>query len=396
MAAWLAERGHEVHVIAAPPYYPAWRIRADYRGRVFQTEHPTPGLTVYRTPLYVPKKPSGLKRMLHLFSFMLGSIPRMLQQIFWRPDVVWTVEPTFFGAPLALLIARATGAGAWLHVQDYEIDAAFDLGLLPAEGPAHAVALGLERYFTRAFDRVSSISPMMVARAEQKGVSLRRAILFPNWVDTEAIQPESDGERNAFREELGLAGKIILLYSGNMGNKQGLESLAPLAASFSEEVSVHFLFCGDGAFRPQLEALVAGLHNVTLLPLQPVERLNALLNAADIHLLPQRAGAADLVMPSKLTGMLSSGRPVLATADRGTMLAEVISGEAEGGALGLTVAPGDAGTLYEAAKRLIGSPELRRTQGRNARQYAVQWLSKDEVLARFEQQLQQMGHANKA
>ena len=334
--------------------------------------------------------------MLHLFSFMLGSVPRMLQQIFWRPEVVWTVEPTFFGAPLALLIARATGAGAWLHVQDYEVDAAFDLGLLPPEGPVHTLALGLERYFTRAFDRVSSISPMMVARAEQKGVALQRSVLFPNWVDVEAIQPESEGERNIFREELGLAGKIILLYSGNMGNKQGLESLAPLAASFGEEVSVHFLFCGDGAFRPQLEVLAAGLRNVTLLPLQPVKRLNALLNAADIHLLPQRAGAADLVMPSKLTGMLSSGRPVLATADRGTMLAEVISGVEEGGAaLGLTVSPGDAEGLREAAKRLIESSALRHTQGRNARRYAVLRLSKGEVLARFEEQLQHLGHAGK-
>ncbi len=394
MAAWLADRGHQVHVVAAPPYYPAWCIRADYRGQAFRTEHPGSGLTVYRTPLYVPAKPSGVKRMLHLFSFMLGSVPRMLREIFWRPEVVWTVEPTFFGAPLALLVGRAAGAGTWLHVQDYEVDAAFDLGLLPAKGAVHAVALALERYFTRAFDRVSSISPMMVARAQQKGVSPEQAVLFPNWVDVAAIQPEGDGEQNAFRQELGLAGKTILLYSGNMGNKQGLESLAPLAASFASDPSVHFVFCGDGAFRPQLETLVAGLRNVTLLALQPMERLNALLNAADVHLLLQRAGAADLVMPSKLTGMLSSGRPVLATADRGTMLAEVISGMGEEGALGLTVSPGDADALHAAAKRLIESPELRRVQGQNARQYAVRWLSKEEVLTRFEQQLQQMGHAN--
>ncbi len=387
MAEWLAVRGHEVRVITAPPYYPAWRIREDYRGRLFRIEHPAAGLTVYRTPLYVPAKPSGVKRMLHLFSFMVGSIPAMLRQIFWRPEAVWTVEPTFFGAPLALLVARATGAGAWLHVQDYEVDAAFDLGLLPAEGLVHVLALALERFFTKSFDRVSSLSPMMVLRAEQKGVLAQQASLFPNWVDVQTIHPEAKETPNAFREELGLAGKIVLLYSGNMGNKQGLESLAPLAAALEGDTRVHFIFCGDGAFRPQLEALVRDRRNVMLLPLQPLERLGSLLNAADIHLLPQRAGAADLVMPSKLTGMLASGRPVLATADRGTMLADVLAGETDLGALGVSVRAGDDEAFCAAAKRLIDSAELRETLGANAREYAVQWLGRDEVLSRFEQEL---------
>ena len=392
MAEWLAERGHEVRVVTAPPYYPAWKIREDYREKLFWTEHPAARLTVYRTPLYVPERPSGLKRMLHLFSFMLGSIPAMVRQIFWKPEVLWTVEPTFFGAPLALLVAAASGARTWLHVQDYEVDAAFDLGLLPAKGPVHALALALERAFTRGFEKISSISPMMVARAEEKGVPADRISLFPNWVDVDVIRPDSDATENDFREELGLAEKTVLLYSGNMGNKQGLEALAPLAAAFEDDETVHFIFCGDGAFRPRLEELVRGRRNVTLLPLQPLERLSALLNAADIHLLPQRAGAADLVMPSKLTGMLSSGRPVLATADPGTMLATVVAGDGPGNARGVVVAPGDGDALCEGAKYLIASRELRRSLGANARAYAVQWLGREEVLLRFEKELRYFGH----
>lgn len=387
MAEWLVRRGHEVRVVTAPPYYPAWRVWDAYRGKLWLKEQPEPGLTVFRTPLYVPERPTGLKRMIHLFSFMLGSVPRMLQQILWRPEVVWTVEPTFFGAPLALLVARAAGAPAWLHVQDFEVDAAFELGLLPARGLIHRCALWLEESFTRAFACVSSISSKMVERAHVKGVPAERLHLFPNWVDIDAVQPAAPGARNSFREELGLGGKTVLLYSGNMGNKQGLEALPALAAAFAGEPEVHFIFCGDGAFRPQLELLVAGRANVTLLPLQPLARLGDLLNAADIHLLPQRAGAADLVMPSKLTGMLSSGRPVLATADQGTMLAEVIAGSAEIGALGEVVPPGDADALLRAARRMIASPERRGEQGGNARAYAERWLGKDQVLLTFERHL---------
>jgi len=382
MCAWLSAQGHEIHVVTAPPYYPAWRIREDYRDTLYRTERTgSLGSVVYRTPLYVPAKQTGLRRMAHLFSFMLGSIPVMLREVFWAPDVVFTVEPTFFCAPLALLVARGAGAASWLHVQDFEIDAAFDLGLLPSKGPVKAFALWMERFFTGAFSRVSSISAKMVERTLTKGVVPERAVLFPNWVDIDAIHPQ-EGSFNSFRSELGLEGKIIVLYAGNMGNKQGLEMLAPLARYFEKDSRVHFLFCGDGTFRARLEAMVESLHNVSFLPLQPMERLNDLLNAADIHLLPQRAGAADLVMPSKLTGMLSSGRPVVATADFWTQVAHVVKGN------GLVVPAEDEYALRTAVLLLVEDKALRERLGRAARDYAVEHLGKEEVLLQFERDLE--------
>jgi colanic acid biosynthesis glycosyl transferase WcaI len=212
--------------------------------------------------------------------------------------------------------------------------------------------------------------------------------LFPNWVDVDAVHPQDPAAPNSFRRELGLEDKTILLYSGNMGAKQGLEVLAPLAASFESDPSVHFLFCGDGAFRPTLESLVSGRSNVTLLPLQPLERLNDLLNAADIHLLPQRAGAADLVMPSKLTGMLSSGRPVIATADAGTQVARVVAGESPTHACGLFVPAEEPAALHAAVEGLIADPVLRTQLGANARCYAVRHLGRQQVLEQFERDLE--------
>jgi len=393
MAAWLAARGHEVRVVTAPPYYPAWSIREDYRGKAYRTEHGEAGTPmVFRTPLYVPQKPTGLKRVAHLASFMLGSLPVMLRQAFWQPEVVFTVEPTFFCAPVALLVAQAAGAASWLHVQDFEVDAAFDLGLLPSQGLLHDLALRLERLFTLGFSRVSSISARMIERIEAKGVPAKRIRLFPNWVDVDAVYPQDREIGNLFLLELGLEGKIVLLYSGNMGAKQGLELLAPLAHSFQQDPRVHFIFCGDGAFRPQLEPLVAGCPNVTLLPLQPFERLNDLLNAADIHLLPQRAGAADLVMPSKLTGMLSSGRPVIATADPATQIAHVVQGSTPGDACGLVVPAEDSVALHAAVVRLVDDPQLRHRLGENARRYAVEHLGRDQVLEQFESELLKLEH----
>jgi len=184
--------------------------------------------------------------MMHLISFMLSSLPVLIRQAFWQPDIVFTVEPTFFCAPVALLVAVAAASASWLHVQDFEVDAAFDLGLLPAEGTIRDMALALEKPITRAFDHVSSISTKMVERAQAKGVSPSQTTLFPNWVNVDEIYPQVPGTPNSFRKELGLEGKIILLYSGNMGAKQGLELLAPLAEDFGlgghdEDPRVHFI-----------------------------------------------------------------------------------------------------------------------------------------------------------
>lgn len=398
MAAWLSARGHRVRVITAPPYYPAWRIADEYQGKGYLQEGGGPHgdgsgePLVFRCPLYVPAKATGLKRVRHLFSFALSSLPVLLREVMARtescPDVIWTVEPTFFCAPFALLAARLSHSPAWLHVQDFEVDAAFDLGLLPAEGPVHALAVLLEETFSRAFQRVSSISVRMVERSVRKGVPPGRIVLFPNWVDTDLVRPQPADAVNYFRQHLDLENKVVFLYSGNMGNKQGLELLPLMANLLLDADDVHFVICGEGAFRGRMEEMCMRLPNVTLLPLQTLERLNDLLNCADVHLLPQRGDAADLVMPSKLTGMLSSGRPTLVTASPETQVGKVIAGGADGRSpCGMVVPPGDLVAATNAVRLLAADAALRQQLGANARKYAVNNLDRDQVLSQFERDL---------
>jgi colanic acid biosynthesis glycosyl transferase WcaI len=386
MMEWLAERGHEVRVVTAPPYYPAWKVHKDYRWWQYRKETSDAGVTIYRCPLWVPSRPNGLTRTLHLGSFATSSLPVMLKMIAWQPEVVMTVEPAFFCAPTTILTSLLANASAWLHVQDFEIDAAFDLDFLPGGGVTHSFALTYERLVMRGFQKVSSISPHMVERLASKGVHESKVSLFPNWVDTDSVKPLNGP--NQFRSELGIKDdQVVLLYSGNLGMKQGLEILPELAQDFRGDSRLHFVFCGDGAFRPQLEQKTAGLENVSLLPLQPIARLNELLNAADIHLLPQRADAADLVMPSKLTGMLASGRPVIATAAADTQVANAVTGR------GIAVAPGDINALRSAVSTLAMNEELRRTMGREARLFAEEHLGREQVLRRFEIELQRLARS---
>ena len=220
----------------------------------------------------------------------------------------------------------------------------------------------------------------MIDHLVGKGMPPQRTVLFPNWVDTLQIHPLSG--YNYLRHELGLENKRVMLYAGNMGQKQGLEVLVEAARRLAGKPDLLFLLCGSGAARARLEKLAEGLANVRFLPLQPVERLNELLNLAEIHILPQTAGAADLVMPSKLAGMLASGRPVIVTARPGTELAGVMHD------LGRVVPPERADLLAEAILTLAEQPEMQAELGQRGRVYVEQAWAKESVLGKFLQTLQ--------
>jgi colanic acid biosynthesis glycosyl transferase WcaI len=366
MAQMLAECGHEVRVVCAPPYYPEWKVGAGYSMWRYRRDV-LRGVPIWRAPLWVPARQSGIRRMIHLASFAVSSLPLLARQIVWRPDAVMLIAPTLLCAPGAIALARCTGAKAWLHIQDYEVDAAFDLGLLKGARAARA-AFWFERTILRRFDVVSSISDRMVERAISKGVDAKQTAYLPNWVDTRDIFPL--GRPSEYRETLGIPpNHTVVLYSGNMGAKQGIETLAAAAAALAARNDISFVFCGAGAAREDLVARCKGLSNCRFLPLQPAASLNELLNVADIHVLPQRSDAADLVMPSKLTGMLASGRAVIAMARPGTALHEAVVNN------GVVIPPEDVGALVEAIVTLAADHPWRTALGAAAQRYAEAKLS---------------------
>ena len=369
MAELFAVRGHEVRVICAPPYYPQWRVHEDYRAGHYRRET-LRGVRVWRAPLWVPAQQGGLKRIVHLASFAFSSLPLLARLAAWQPRVVMLIAPTLFCAPGALVLARAVGASSWLHIQDFEVDAAFDLGLLRGghESRLGRMARAGECALLRRFDVVSSISEHMVERAIDKGVDTSRAVCLPNWVDTHVIFPLP--YPSAYRRRLGIPqDNTVVLYSGNMGAKQGIEILANVATVLATRSDISFVFCGDGAAKHELMTRCQSLPNCHVLPLQPASMLNELLNVADIHVLPQRNDAADLVMPSKLTGMLASGRAVVAMARPGTSLFDVVADH------GISVPPEDDNALAAAIVELANDPERRTALGRAARGYAKRVLS---------------------
>ncbi len=382
MAEWLAKQGHNVYVVTAPPYYPAWEISKDYKNAYSKTVDN--GVTIYRCPLYVPKEPSTVTRLLHLISFAISSFLVLFRLLFWRPQVVFVVEPTLFCAPMALLYARLTGAKVILHIQDYEIDAMFGLGLM-SKGIIGRIAKVFEKWIMRRFDRVTTISNSMMRLAQQKGVVAENVAFFPNWVDTNFISPNAD--KLYYREKWSISNTTkIILYSGNMGKKQGLEIVIEAAERFQSK-DVLFLMVGQGAACAELRDLASqkNLRNVRFEPLQPYENLPMLLAVADIHLVVQKLGAADVVLPSKLTGILSVGGYSIITAEESTELGLLTQQHVN---IAHRVEPENLQEFVDALNDLLVMDTSCSNQV--ARQYAERFLNKDAVLKQFERDVAQL------
>lgn len=384
----LTLQGIECLVVTAPPYYPEWQVHGGFRN-AFSTEQQGK-IQILRNPLYVPKKVTTFKRIIHLASFAVSSFGRLLTLLREKPDVVMLVQPTLFCAPGALLYGAFTGAKTILHIQDYEVDAMFGLGMagevqVSSEQASlkKRIILRIELWLMNRFDTISTISHSMLLKAKNKGVPEHKLLFFPNWSDTSFVNPDVDS--SDLRAKWGYKPEDkIVLYSGNIGQKQGLEIVLDAAASFSRHPHVKFIIIGNGAYRDTLSAQASsrGLHNIVFKPLQAWELIPQILVMADIHLVVQKKGVADAVLPSKLTNILAAGGHALVTAESNTELAELACRYP---GIYQCVEPENSFAFIEGLKNCL---EINtRIPNTIARQYAVNHINREQVINQFVQDL---------
>jgi colanic acid biosynthesis glycosyl transferase WcaI len=189
----------------------------------------------------------------------------------------------------------------------------------------------------------------------------------------------------SFKESLGLKNEFLIVHSGNMGIKQGLEVILDAAQLSREDKSLHYLLVGDGAAREELQnkARAMKLENLRFIPLLPDNQFKELLAATDVSLITQQKCVADIVFPSKVITLMASGRAIVASVSRTSEVARVL----DGAKAGLVVPAEEPLSLMTAVTSLCHNYTLRREIAQNAREFARRNWDKDIILGKMESQL---------
>jgi colanic acid biosynthesis glycosyl transferase WcaI len=381
----LARKGHECTVITSYPYYPQWKVQKPYaknpiwyKKEVKKVEGGESGgdIRIYRCPQYLPSRPTGKGRMLLDLTFFLSAFFVVIRLLFGRKyDLVIVVAPGFLLGLLGIVYKKLRKAKFLYHIQDLQIDMARDLNMIRSAGMIRML-VKLEKYILTNADIVSSISPGMIRKI--RGKCAKEVVYFPNWVDTSVYFPLA--QKEALKREFNFSpSDKIVLYSGAIGEKQGLENIIHIAKLLEHFSNLKFVICGSGPYRENLFQLQRSLSlkNVVFLQLQPTDKLNHFLNMADIHLVLQKSGASDLVMPSKLTTILSVGGVSIVTASKNSSLYEVV----QSNHMGVLVEPENRSELLTAIEQTLNNDNAQ--INKNARAYAEKFLSIQNVITRY-------------
>ena len=225
----------------------------------------------------------------------------------------------------------------------------------------------------------------MLEAYRRKGLSAEKMFEFPNG---EKLPETSEiPSRGRFRVRHGFGERdILVLYSGNIGVKQGLEILVE-AAGLIRDQRIKFVICGEGAQKKSLvqRAVDLGLRNVCWLGLQPECEYHEMLVDADLCVITQQKGSGKNFFPSKLLTTLAYAKPVLTVADPESELAIAINT----GRFGPNVPPGDAAKLAVEIERVATCADELAQLGRAGRRF-VEQFEIGSVLRAFEQQLERL------
>ncbi|PZF13068.1 glycosyltransferase family 4 protein [Curtobacterium sp. MCLR17_034] len=386
LARELAARGWRVRVITSFPHYPQWAFRG---GRPRRAEESVEDeVRVVRRRHELPRKPGGVARALSELSFGFAS----LTAASGRPDVVVLVSPALISSALALVKAKViTRRPVVVWVQDLYTLGVKELGDKRSHLSGRAIA-AVERWVLRSSDRVVVIHERFRDTVMQEfGLQRDAVAVVRNWSHLADVAPL---DRHEARVALGWDPEhFVVLHAGNMGLKQGLENVVEAARLASARSSaVRFVLLGDGNQREHLAKLAADVPALSIIGSLPDDQFRQALVAADALLVNEKGGVEGMAVPSKLTSYFSTGLPVIAATDRGSITeSELRMAEA-----GPVVKADDPRALLDAADSLRADPDLAAKMGENGRRFRSTQLDPRVSFDRFAQLLSALAAGQQA
>jgi glycosyltransferase involved in cell wall biosynthesis len=303
-------------------------------------------------------------------------------------DLIVFYSPTIFFGSLVRRLKSHWGCPAYLILRDIFPQWAVDAGILRK---------GLVwRYFRRKEAEQYEVADLICVESPanlgyfsrefpKKAYCLQ--VLY-NWTNPDVGDLPSAG----YRERLGLQGKVVFLYGGNIGVVQDLDNLVRLAKRLAVHRHIHFLLVGEGSEVLRLERMITeeNLSNIQILSAVPEEQYMAMLSEADVGLISLDGRLRTHNVPGKMLGYMKCGKPVLATISSGNDLFEILAKNQAG----FCLLNGDDDGLWAAALRLANDRELRISMGKNSYRMMERLFSVDatvqQIMKHFQQQATQV------
>ena len=350
LAEGLVKKGHEVNVVTAFPHYPKDRLYDGYRLKWRQWEKMN-GVTVLRLQIYPDYSRSVVKRSINYLSFM-ASLMFLAPFLLRRTDVIWSYT-VLVGLP-SIWISRLFRVPIVMEIADIWPDTITASGMLK-KGLMVKILDLYSRWVYKEIDAFTVQNPGFKTSLTGKGVEPKKIHLVENWADPEIYRQVERNDELA--REFNLNGKFNVVFAGNMGAAQGLDTVVEAAANLADIPSLQFVFIGNGSCMDQTKKLgeKLGAKNLLFLGRQPQEKMSSFFAIADALLVHLRDSPVfSITIPAKTQVYLACGRPIImAVKGDGARLIE------ENGC-GVTVPPEDPRALAANIKKLMNMTPLQR------------------------------------
>lgn len=374
----LVQRGHKVTVITTVPHYPSGEVQIAFKGWRIRKSIEN-GVHVIRLPLPSVNRKSLAARLPQIAVYQTLATLYSLRVDF---DILVSHTSSLEGWLPFIVNSVARHKPSVYSVHDIYPDIGIKLGIIKGKFLIGLVSW-LEKSSLSHASIVRTLSNSFSSRLISFGVPESRIRLIHDWVDVNklTIVPRC----NSFSSEYNILDTFNVVYAGNMGFVQGLETVLKAASLLRQENQVKLVFVGDGAARLTLikKARQENLHNVIFIPYQSRDRMSEVWASTDIALILLRKGTGVGALPSKTFSIMAGGCPILLSIDENSEACSLVK-EADAG---VWVPPEDPSKIAEAILALKQDKTLRDRLGQNGRVWAEQHHSPHTAAEQFEQLL---------
>ena len=369
----LARRGHDVRVYASARGYENAAVRYPAREELR-------GVHIRRFPLASFGKKHILLRVLgtamfHTQAFFATLLTPGLDGIFF------STSPPLVGLPLCIVaMIRRVPVAYW--AMDLNPDQLIAIGKLQPTSVAARALERINRFILRRAKLIVALDRFMADRIYSRGVDPNKVLVMPPWPHEDAIAATGSTDENPFRRAHHLAGKFVVMYSGNHSPSNPLTTLLQAAVRMKDDSNVMFLFVGGGHGKREVEQFIAehSLTNVLSLPYQPLIELKHSLTAADVHVVSLGDAMVGIIHPCKIYGAMAAGRPILFLGPRPSHISDLLDAHD----IGLQVSHGDVDAAERAVRTFAAmTSDVLAAKGERARQMLGASLGQAMLTAKF-------------